>query len=198
MADSIPPHGGHSETRRPQRQRGSHANPTRTTPLGRGTGTGRHYLARAAGRPDRELGPRLERRFPAGRHQSHGPGLRGMRHNAVPSRHQRPGRVPEDIVDWLVDHLARGSELAPGLYVGVAGIAYTLLETGRTDEAGALMTSVPRLPLHSPTPACSTAWPGGATHHCTSGDGRGPGTGWTGRPAPRRPHRGSRSRACGP
>lgn len=58
-----------------------------------------------------------------------------------------PAGVPEDIVDWLVDHLARGSELAPGLYVGVAGIAYTLLEIGRTDEAGTLMTSVPRSPL---------------------------------------------------
>src|ERR1700722_3277622 len=58
-----------------------------------------------------------------------------------------PAGVPEDIINWLVDRLARGDELAPGLYVGVAGIAYTLLETGRVDEAVALMASVPRSSL---------------------------------------------------
>ncbi len=55
--------------------------------------------------------------------------------------------VPEWMVEWAEKRARQGDELAPGLFIGNAGVAYALLEVGRLDAAKSLMATVPQSPL---------------------------------------------------
>lgn len=59
------------------------------------------------------------------------------------------GEVPEALVGALVREAAKINDntYAPGLYVGSAGVAWTLLELGMRKEAEALMESAARSPM---------------------------------------------------
>lgn len=59
------------------------------------------------------------------------------------------GEVPEAFLDALVRATAKISDdtYAPGLYVGSAGVAWTLLELGRRSEAEGLMAVAAKSPL---------------------------------------------------
>jgi serine/threonine protein kinase len=45
------------------------------------------------------------------------------------------GEAPAPFSSWLMDRLRSGAEYPPGLYVGLSGIAWSLLELGCTEEA---------------------------------------------------------------
>ena len=49
------------------------------------------------------------------------------------------GQVPEAVEKWLLDRPMSNTDLPPGLYVGAAGVAWTLLEMGHEDRALELM-----------------------------------------------------------
>lgn len=52
--------------------------------------------------------------------------------------HRAEGEVPPAVLDWIADRLAQ-LPLAPGLFNGAAGVAYTLAEVGETTAAGDLL-----------------------------------------------------------
>ncbi|MDH6580168.1 class III lanthionine synthetase LanKC [Kitasatospora sp. MAP5-34] len=73
----------------------------------------------------------------------------------------RAGRpLPEGVLARLGrEALAGADALAPGLYVGLAGIARVLADQGRLDEARALLDTADRHPL---TESCATLYGGSA------------------------------------
>ena len=45
------------------------------------------------------------------------------------------GRIPQHAYDWILSHRISGASYPPGLYMGLCGIAWSLLEIGALDEA---------------------------------------------------------------
>jgi tRNA A-37 threonylcarbamoyl transferase component Bud32 len=45
------------------------------------------------------------------------------------------GNIPQADIDWILQHRVTPAEYAPGLYVGMSGIAWSLLEMGLTQRA---------------------------------------------------------------
>lgn len=61
--------------------------------------------------------------------------------------HKITGRVPEAAVDWILQRRIESTEYAPGLYIGMAGIAWSLLEIGITTPAEKIFQASVRHPL---------------------------------------------------
>jgi serine/threonine protein kinase len=59
------------------------------------------------------------------------------------------GTIPEAAVDWILQHRISSTEYAPGLYLGVAGIAWSLLAMGINESAEKIFRSTFRHPLIS-------------------------------------------------
>jgi serine/threonine protein kinase len=57
------------------------------------------------------------------------------------------GEIPNDIDQWFLKQEISAEKYAPGLYVGIAGIAHTMLELGREERAAELMQLSHRSPL---------------------------------------------------
>lgn len=57
------------------------------------------------------------------------------------------GSLPKPVIDWILSIRVRKERFAPGLYVGIAGIAWSLLEIGLQGEAENLMKTVYEHPL---------------------------------------------------
>lgn len=55
-----------------------------------------------------------------------------------------PGRVRPELVDWVLERDLSAAALPPGLRSGMAGAAWTLLELGRGEDAGALLDDCSR------------------------------------------------------
>jgi serine/threonine protein kinase len=53
--------------------------------------------------------------------------------------HRMDKRCPAAIIDWILAHPITPENYPPGLYVGLAGIAWSLLETGAIDDAEKIM-----------------------------------------------------------
>ncbi|HEY6253198.1 MAG TPA: class III lanthionine synthetase LanKC [Candidatus Angelobacter sp.] len=45
------------------------------------------------------------------------------------------GRVPQAAIDWILQHQVTSSDYPPGLYIGMSGIAWSLLEIGLRERA---------------------------------------------------------------
>lgn len=71
-------------------------------------------------------------------------GLAGVVHSLLRSGTDIPEQITRRLRD---DALSRTQELAPGLYVGLAGIAWVLADLGLTDEATTLLAAAGRHPL---------------------------------------------------
>lgn len=61
--------------------------------------------------------------------------------------HALRGRCPEDILDWIVSCNIAEETCPPGLFIGMSGIAWTLLDEGRQDIAVKIMSSALTHPL---------------------------------------------------
>lgn len=57
--------------------------------------------------------------------------------------------VPDAYVDWTLAHARRSADLPPGLALGQSGIAWTMLNLQRIDEARALLAAAEHHPLKS-------------------------------------------------
>lgn len=57
------------------------------------------------------------------------------------------GQVPARVIDWILAHDITPEEYPPGLYVGTAGIAWTLLELGLRERAEELLDTSRDHPL---------------------------------------------------
>jgi len=55
--------------------------------------------------------------------------------------------LPADVVAWLLEQPVSVETHPPGLYMGLAGIAWTFLQIGLTDKAEAVMATAYRSPL---------------------------------------------------
>ena len=62
------------------------------------------------------------------------------------------GTVPQAAVDWTLQHRITPTEYAPGLYLGMAGIAWSLLEMGMREPAEEIFRSTFQHPLVSQSP----------------------------------------------
>jgi serine/threonine protein kinase len=49
------------------------------------------------------------------------------------------GSVPHEAIDWLLRHTSEKKSCPPGLFIGLSGVAWTLLEVGIDHEAEAVM-----------------------------------------------------------
>ena len=58
-----------------------------------------------------------------------------------------PRELPEPAVDWILDRPLLVEEVPPGLYVGLSGIAWSLLELGLPERAEEAMALAYRSPL---------------------------------------------------
>ena len=77
------------------------------------------------------------------------------------------GGVPDELVDWVLARRPSSAAYPAGLYVGLAGIAYTLLAVGRTGEAEAIMAGVAEHPTAFTDPGVlfgSAGWGLAALH----------------------------------
>jgi serine/threonine protein kinase len=45
------------------------------------------------------------------------------------------GKIPQQAYDWILSHKIAANSIPPGLYMGLSGIAWSLLEIGATEEA---------------------------------------------------------------
>lgn len=57
------------------------------------------------------------------------------------------GCVPDETIDWILRHPVTPEDVPPGLYIGMAGIAWSVLELGMREHATALMRKVHDHPL---------------------------------------------------
>lgn len=62
------------------------------------------------------------------------------------------GEVPAEVLAWIRSHPVSGREIPPGLYVGLSGIAWCLLELGLRDEALAAIAEANEHPLRFDSP----------------------------------------------
>ena len=61
--------------------------------------------------------------------------------------HRMKGRVPSEVLDWILSRSISRERYTPGLYVGLSGVAWVLLELGAKEEAERLMKSTSGHPL---------------------------------------------------
>jgi hypothetical protein len=61
--------------------------------------------------------------------------------------HKTAGQCTDQMVDWILGHKITADTYAPGLYVGSAGIAWSLLELGAIPEAEKILQASVRHPL---------------------------------------------------
>ncbi len=66
--------------------------------------------------------------------------------------HRLEGEVPHDVVDWILQHRITADRYSPGLYVGMTGIAWTLLSLGCRDDAERIARSTHAHPQLWKTP----------------------------------------------
>lgn len=62
------------------------------------------------------------------------------------------GTVPQDVIDWILSRPLTREEYPPGLYVGLGGIAWTLLEMGLRERAEEVMEMASGHPLKWKSP----------------------------------------------
>jgi len=62
------------------------------------------------------------------------------------------GKVPQASVDWMLQRRITSSDYTPGLYLGMSGIAWSLLEMGVTRPAEEIFQSTFQHPLFSQSP----------------------------------------------
>lgn len=58
-----------------------------------------------------------------------------------------PQGIPDEVVDWVLDRELSPDEYPPGLYSGLAGIAYAMREVGLDDAADAALEHLYRSPM---------------------------------------------------
>ena len=81
----------------------------------------------------------------------------------------RTGReIPREVLDWVGRQRLDHGTYPPGLFVGTAGIAWTLTELGRLDQGAKVLDLTYDSPCCSSRRTCSTARPDGAWRACTS------------------------------
>ncbi|AGL13760.1 class III lanthionine synthetase LanKC [Actinoplanes sp. N902-109] len=68
--------------------------------------------------------------------------------------------VPEEHVQWLVDHAMRLTDVGPGFFNGLAGVAYALEELGRHAEATELMDRAIAMPIDQVDGSLADGWAG--------------------------------------
>lgn len=61
--------------------------------------------------------------------------------------HRMKGKVPSEILDWILSRNVSRERYTPGLYIGLSGVAWVLLELGAREQAEQLMKSTPDHPL---------------------------------------------------
>lgn len=61
--------------------------------------------------------------------------------------HTMGREVPERIVDWILQPTKDRDSIPPGLYIGLSGIAWTMLDLGRREEAKRILALSQRHPL---------------------------------------------------
>jgi tRNA A-37 threonylcarbamoyl transferase component Bud32 len=66
--------------------------------------------------------------------------------------HKITGQTPRPVIDWILQHRITCSEYPPGLYVGMSGIAWSLLEMGATKPAEEIFQLTFNHPLLSHSP----------------------------------------------
>ncbi|HEY2295783.1 MAG TPA: class III lanthionine synthetase LanKC [Thermoanaerobaculia bacterium] len=62
------------------------------------------------------------------------------------------GKVPQQVIDWMLSRPLSAEEYPPGLYIGLSGIAWSLLELGLPDRAGEVMEMANGHPLRWRSP----------------------------------------------
>ena len=66
--------------------------------------------------------------------------------------HRLTGAVPQAAIDWILQHKITSTEYPSGLYIGMAGIAWSLLEMGVREPAEEILQSSFKHPLAYNTP----------------------------------------------
>jgi serine/threonine protein kinase len=66
--------------------------------------------------------------------------------------HRLTGDVPQAAIDWILQHKITSTEYPSGLYIGMAGIAWSLLEMGVREPAEEILQSSFKHPLAYNTP----------------------------------------------
>jgi hypothetical protein len=66
--------------------------------------------------------------------------------------HRVTGCVPQAAIDWILQHKISATEYPSGLYIGMAGIAWSLLEMGAREPAEEILQSSFKHPLAYNTP----------------------------------------------
>lgn len=66
--------------------------------------------------------------------------------------HKITGSVPQESIDWILSHRVTPAEYAPGLYLGMAGISWSLLEMGQSERAEETFQSTFQHPLMPQSP----------------------------------------------
>jgi len=61
--------------------------------------------------------------------------------------HRTTGEVPDPVMDWILRKEITPETYAPGLYIGMAGIAWTLLELGHPERARKILADSVRHPV---------------------------------------------------
>jgi serine/threonine protein kinase len=61
--------------------------------------------------------------------------------------HKLTGKIPTAAIDWILQHKITSADYPPGLYVGMSGIAWSLLEIGMTEAAEEIFRATLRSPL---------------------------------------------------
>jgi hypothetical protein len=57
------------------------------------------------------------------------------------------GEVPSEVLDWILSRGVSRERYTPGLYLGLSGVAWVLLELGAREQAERLMESTSGHPL---------------------------------------------------
>lgn len=66
--------------------------------------------------------------------------------------HKTTGRISQSAIEWILQHQVTPGEYTPGLYLGMSGIAWSLLEMGITDKAEEIFRMALEHPLAYKTP----------------------------------------------
>ena len=65
---------------------------------------------------------------------------------------QMTGKVPQEVVAWILQHLSKADQCPPGLYVGQSGIAWALDEMGHGEVAAGICRTSQAHPLLMQSP----------------------------------------------
>ena len=82
--------------------------------------------------------------------------------------HKLTGEVPQAAIDWVLQHKISSTEYPSGLYIGMAGIAWSLLEMGVRGPAEEILQSSFKHPLAYNTPDLFHGIAGWAWRRCAS------------------------------